>query len=148
MSKGSPLHCTFDPDRLVRRLSAVIHGDVAEIEGVAQRIMDEIRQMGCAEGKEFEIETAMREALANAITHGCSKCPGGRVEIDVECDPDKGMMIVVRDPGEGFDPRQVPNPLVGENLYSDHGRGIFLINRLMDEVEFAKNGTEIRMRKR
>jgi len=37
---------------------------------------------------------------------------------------------------------------VGENVYSNHGRGIFLINQLMDEVQFRKNGTEIHMVKR
>lgn len=37
---------------------------------------------------------------------------------------------------------------MGENLYSNHGRGIFLINQLMDEVKFNKNGTEIHMVKR
>jgi serine/threonine-protein kinase RsbW len=142
------LRCTFSPDRLVHRLTAVIPGKVEEIESVTRRIISVVNEMGCAEGKEFEIETALREALANAVTHGCSKCPGGEVEIDVECDPEKGMLIVIRDPGEGFDPRTVPSPLVGENLYSDSGRGIFLINRLMDEVTFEKGGTEIRMLKR
>jgi hypothetical protein len=37
---------------------------------------------------------------------------------------------------------------VGENVYSNHGRGIFLINQLMDEVKFARIGTEIHMVKR
>jgi anti-sigma regulatory factor (Ser/Thr protein kinase) len=36
----------------------------------------------------------------------------------------------------------------GESLYSDHGRGIFLINQLMDEVKFLKNGSEIHMIKK
>ncbi len=58
------------------------------------------------------------------------------------------MLIMVRDPGTGFDPGQIPNPLRGENVYSDHGRGIFLINQLMDEVKFLKNGTEIHMMKK
>jgi anti-sigma regulatory factor (Ser/Thr protein kinase) len=38
--------------------------------------------------------------------------------------------------------------VVGENVYSEHGRGIYLINQLMDEVKFLKNGTEIRMVKK
>jgi len=38
--------------------------------------------------------------------------------------------------------------LHGENIFSDHGRGIYLINQLMDEVTFDKGGTEIRMRKK
>ena len=36
----------------------------------------------------------------------------------------------------------------GENLFSQGGRGIFLINELMDDVSFERGGTEIRMRKR
>jgi serine/threonine-protein kinase RsbW len=55
------------------------------------------------------------------------------------------MIIVVRDPGTGFDPGAVPSPVVGKNIYANSGRGIFLINQLMDEVRFEKNGTEIWM---
>jgi serine/threonine-protein kinase RsbW len=56
--------------------------------------------------------------------------------------------IVVRDPGPGFDPKQLPNPTQGEHLYENHGRGIYLINNLMDEVHFKRRGTEIHMRSR
>jgi serine/threonine-protein kinase RsbW len=58
------------------------------------------------------------------------------------------MLIVVRDPGPGFDPASIPSPVAGENIYSNHGRGIFLINQLMDEVRFRNNGKEIHMLKR
>jgi serine/threonine-protein kinase RsbW len=58
------------------------------------------------------------------------------------------MLIVVRDPGNGFDPRTIPSPIRGENVYSNRGRGIYLINELMDEVKFLNNGTEIHMIKR
>ena len=37
--------------------------------------MDAARAMECSKGKEFEIETALREALANAIRHGCAHDP-------------------------------------------------------------------------
>ena len=40
------------------------------------------------------------------------------------------------------------SPVAGENIYSNHGRGIFLINQLMDEVRFRNNGKEIHMLKR
>ncbi len=65
----------------------------------------------------------------------------------VACDDERGMLIIVRDPGSGFDPFAVPDPCNGENIYSNHGRGIYLINQLMDEVKFERNGTEIHMRK-
>lgn len=41
-----------------------------------------------------------------------------------------------------------PSPLSKDNLYSQHGRGIYLINQLMDEVRFKARGTEIQMKKK
>jgi serine/threonine-protein kinase RsbW len=69
------------------------------------------------------------------------------VEFCVACDQMRGLLIVVRDPGPGFDPASIPNPTIGENIFSEHGRGIFLVNQLMDEVYFERGGTEIHMRK-
>ena len=63
-------------------------------------------------------------------------------------DRERGILIVVRDPGTGFNPGTIPGCTVGENVYSNHWARIFLINQLMDEVEFRKNGTEIHMVKR
>jgi anti-sigma regulatory factor (Ser/Thr protein kinase) len=34
-------------------------------------VLDTVRRMGCGQGHEAEIEIAIREALANAIKHGC-----------------------------------------------------------------------------
>ena len=54
---------------------------------------------------------------------------------------------MVRDPGQGFDPAQIPSPIDEQNVHSEHGRGVFLIHRLMDEVRYERGGTEIHMRK-
>jgi len=105
------------------------------------------REMKCAEGNEFQIELALREALANAIVHGCNNDPSKKVECCVACTESSDVVILVRDPGEGFIPSAVPNPLAAENVHATHGRGIYLINQLMDEVSFERNGAEIRMRK-
>jgi len=58
------------------------------------------------------------------------------------------IVITVRDPGTGFDPAKVANPLDPANLLKTSGRGIFLINGLMDEVQFADGGRELQMRKK
>lgn len=57
------------------------------------------------------------------------------------------MLIIVSDPGQGFDPATVPSPLAGKQLYSEHGRGLYLINQLMDQVWFSDGGTQIHMLK-
>jgi len=110
--------------------------------------MQLVKQMHCAAGKEEAIQLALNEALANAVVHGAKADPSKLIECDVACDESRGMLIVVRDPGKGFDPSSIPSPVAGSNVYSEHGRGIYLINQLMDEVKFLKNGTEIRMIKR
>jgi len=51
----------------------------------------------------------------------------------------------VADPGPGFSPDLVHDPKRRENVYADHGRGVYLIRQLMDEVHFERSGSEIRM---
>jgi len=129
------------------KLDVTISADPKAISGVVDGVMLIAREMKCAEGSEFQVELALREALANAIVHGCNNDPSKKVECCVACSESSDIMIVVRDPGHGFGLGAVPNPLAPENLESTHGRGIYLINQLMDEVAFERNGAEIRMRK-
>ena len=138
----------FDKDKLSVRIDISLKADVNKISAVVQSILALAAEMKCAEGKELEIETALREALANAIKHGCQNDPDKTIECCVGCDEQHGMLIVVRDPGQGYDPMSIPNPTRGENLYSNHGRGIYMINELMDEVQVRNGGTEIYMRKK
>jgi serine/threonine-protein kinase RsbW len=129
------------------KLDVTISANPNAISGVVDGVMQIAREMRCAEGNEFQIELALREALANAIVHGCNNDPSKKVECCVACTESSDVVILVRDPGEGFIPSAVPNPLAAENIHSTHGRGIYLINQLMDEVSFERNGAEIRMRK-
>jgi serine/threonine-protein kinase RsbW len=109
--------------------------------------MEVVRETQCAAGTEFEIETALREALANAVVHGCRNDPSKVVECALSCSQSGELIIVVRDPGPGFDPASVPNPVTGENVYSTHGRGVYLITQMMDDVRFERGGSEIHMQK-
>ena len=140
--------CNFDADKLDLKLSVTLAADRAAVDSVVRSVMNVVREMNCAPGREDDIELALAEALANAVVHGAKGDTSKVIECDVACDQNHGMLIVVRDPGPGFDPTQIADPCQGENLYSNHGRGIYLINQLMDEVQFHKNGAEIHMRKR
>ena len=146
-SQPDPL-CEFEARNLILRLKMVVQPDISAIAPTVDRIMEAVREMECARAKYFEIELALREALANAIIHGCKETEDAVVEVCAACDRDRGILIVVRDPGPGFDPTQIPSPVVGQNIFSSGGRGVFLISELMDEVHFKKGGTEIHMVKR
>ena len=100
-----------------------------------------------SEDEILKVDLALQEALANGIRHGCKGDPTKHVQCSVSCDETGDLMIVVRDEGTGFDVTAVPDPLAGANLFKPSGRGVFLINQLMDEVDFADGGREVRMRR-
>ena len=140
--------CTFDHDRLLLRLDLTFPAEAGQVTPVVSQVMKIASEMSCAEGKEFEVELSLREALANAIKHGCKNDPAKEIRLTVHCDQSRGMLLIVRDPGEGFDLESIPDPLAGDRVYATHGRGIYMMNRLMDEVRFLKKGSEIHMRKK
>lgn len=138
----------FEAANLTLQLRVTLTAEKTAVDPLVQRVMRIVRELDCASGKEDAIELALAEALSNAVVHGAKSDPSKIIECDVACDPERGMLIVVRDPGIGFDPAAIPSPIVGENVYSNHGRGIYLINQIMDDVQFHRNGTEIHMIKR
>ncbi len=147
-SGAPPQSCNFDADKLDLKLSVTLSADRDAVDPVVRSVMNAVREMKCAPGHEDDIELALTEALANAVVHGAKNDPSKIIECDVACNDKQGILIIVRDPGTGFDPTKIANPCHGENIYASHGRGIYLINQLMDEVQFHKNGTEIHMLKR
>jgi serine/threonine-protein kinase RsbW len=138
--------CEFESKNLILKLRKTLEGRIEAIPPFVQGLMEVVQSMGCAAGKEREVEVALIEALANAVQHGCKNDPTKMVEVCVACDESRRLLIVIRDPGPGFDPSAIPNPIVGQNLFATHGRGIFLINQLVDEVHYEKGGTEIHMK--
>jgi serine/threonine-protein kinase RsbW len=146
MSSESLAHCEFETGKLLVKVDMTLPGDVNAIPPFVEKVMSVVKELGCTDGREFEIELVLSEALANAIQHGCKHDPSKKIQCCVACDQTRGMLIVVRDAGPGFDPACIPSPVKGQNLFSTRGRGIYLINQLADEVRFEKGGTEIRMR--
>ena len=125
-----------------------IPADPRAIPTVTDGVMQVLVDKKWSEERIMQVELALQEALANAIRHGCKGDPSRQVQCVVNCDTEGEVVIVVRDPGAGFDATTVPDPLAGENVLKSSGRGIFLINQLMDEVAFKDGGRELRMRKR
>jgi anti-sigma regulatory factor (Ser/Thr protein kinase) len=70
------------------------------------------------------------------------------VGICAVCDAQSRPLIAVTDQGDGFDPAVLPDPRAAENICSSHGRGVFLMRRLVDDVEFNLGGRQVVLRKR
>ena len=115
------------------------------VASVTDAVGEALTALEVPEQKRLEICLAVQEALVNGVVHGCGNDPSKSVTCRLECDGDGRIIIVVTDPGPGFNLASISDPKRGENLYSDHGRGVYLIRQLMDEVQFERGGAEIRM---
>jgi len=120
----------------------------ASIEPVLERALGKLGELGCLNGSHPEIDLALHEALINAIKHGNRGSRRKRVELRCFQLHDGGILLVVRDEGQGFDPSEIPDPTRPENRLRASGRGILLIRSFMDEVRFERGGSEIRMKKK
>jgi anti-sigma regulatory factor (Ser/Thr protein kinase) len=130
------------------RLNLVIPADPTAIPVVREGVMKIVRDKGAAPGHELNVEIALQEALANAVKHGCGGDRGKQVQCCVAVEEDGELLIIVRDPGPGFDPLAVPDPLADPGALRENGRGVFLINQFMDEVHYEDGGRTLHMRKR
>ena len=111
------------------------------------RAVDDVLQMaglcGCIDDDQMDLEIALREALANAITHGNSSRTAKRVFLRCYGSPGSDILVLVRDEGKGFDPEQVPDPRNADRRLLHHGRGLLLMRKLMDHVTYRKAGREV-----
>jgi serine/threonine-protein kinase RsbW len=124
-----------------------LRSEIGLISPLVDWLMSLIAGSLCVRGKEEFVELALREAVSNAMLHGNRMDARKLVHVRCCCEGARGVFIVVRDQGRGFDPNNVPNPLAVENLGAEHGRGIHLMKLAMDEISFERQGTEVRMRK-
>ena len=124
---------------------------LSKIQAISQlvgRLMRLIEGSQCVQGAEFDIELALREALANAVIHGNREDPETKVHIRCCCGPGKEISIVVTDQGKGFDFEKLAGFGLMSDPPSEDGRGILLMKAYMDEVRFERGGSEVHMRKR
>ena len=121
--------------------------EIRAISPLMDKLMRLIEGSQCVFGDEPSVELALAEALNNAVVHGNRLQREKLVQVLCRCELGKGIFVVVKDQGQGFDPNTVPDPTAAENISADHGRGIWLMKTVMDEVSFECGGSEVRMRK-
>ncbi|HEX2220336.1 MAG TPA: ATP-binding protein [Gemmatimonadales bacterium] len=92
----------------------------------------------------FRLQVVLSEALANAILRGNREALDKSVEVRAEL-LQEVIRVHVTDEGPGFDPASVPEPIQPEQLDEARGRGLFLIRKLVDAVQFNEQGNSICM---
>jgi len=116
-----------------------IPSDIKYIRKVSLEIEEFLKSKNVDESNIFDIRLCVEEAVKNAIIHGNKSDSELPVFISYSLQDEK-FVIEIEDKGTGFDPELVPDPTKGEYLSRAGGRGVFLINKLMDEVRYNNNG--------
>ena len=85
---------------------------------------------------------ATMEAANNAILHGNKLDEQKDVNIEFRWDIKK-LELVVTDQGKGFNFSNIPDPTAPGNVEKVNGRGVFLMEKLSDNLSFKENGRKV-----
>lgn len=117
-----------------------------ETTDLINEIMETITQHSLKRNDIYGIRLSLNETFANAHKHGNRGDPTRQINVGYLMTSER-FSLVVHDEGQGFDYEALPDPTVEENLLLPHGRGVFLMRSMMDDVEFNDSGNSIQVSK-
>ena len=110
-----------------------------------ERILGVLADVGLNADRRADLAVAITEALSNAAVHGNRQRPRSRVSVNVVVIPRLRAVIEIKDSGAGFDLEAVADPTDPKHLLDADGRGIFLMRRLVDRLEYLDHGSRVRL---
>ncbi|MDX1674139.1 MAG: ATP-binding protein [Longimicrobiales bacterium] len=119
--------------------------DLGAIERSVDYLLERCRDAGFDERRlRLNLRVGVAEALANAMMYGNARDPAKHVTLEAWISGSR-IRIRITDEGAGFNPDALPDPTLPQNRTRTHGRGVYLIQELMDEVTFNAEGNSIEM---
>lgn len=133
---------------LIKGNTIVIPSSTRYLTDVDEFIESMLREWGTADSVIADIAISVSELVNNAVVHGNKASPDGVVTVSIRREGDV-VTIDVADEGGGFNPAEIDDPLKEENLLKEVGRGIFIVESLMDKVDITvgSRGTTISISK-
>lgn len=92
--------------------------------------------------KIWQIETVLHEALVNSMTYGNEMDNGKTITVQYEIG-ERGLRVLVKDVGEGFDVFNVSVPVGEEALERISGRGIYIMRKFSSNMYYNDKGNEV-----
>lgn len=132
---------------LRERICFDIPSDIAYLDEILEFLNERLSTLGIVQPDDSDVLIALDEAIVNAIKHGNQSDPQKIVHITAEINA-KGARFTIRDEGPGFTREGVPDPTDPLRLLVPSGRGLLLINHIMDKVRHNQTGNEIQMVRR
>ena len=128
------------------KLSFKIPSDIKYVRDVSSGILKWLEPRKLDDSALFDIRLCVEEVVRNAITHGNNNDKGLNVLVNYWLEGDR-LVIEVEDEGMGFDIGKVPDPTIEENIMKGSGRGVYIVRKLIDKMEFNDKGNKVRLTK-
>jgi serine/threonine-protein kinase RsbW len=143
---GGPAELRIDVDTGEQVLSDNEYPSTLEsVDQAEEATFQAAASCGFDEDEQHRIGMALRECMVNAVVHGNRYNRNKVVRVRVTRAGGR-FTIRITDQGEGFEVKEVPDPLDDTNLLRNSGRGLFLMGAFMDDVKVRKvepSGTEV-----
>jgi anti-sigma regulatory factor (Ser/Thr protein kinase) len=111
--------------------------ELAAVRRGAAQVKKFLTAHGLAEDALWACELALVEGCNNAVQHTSGKEPSGMILVEVRCS-DTQVELRINDHTAGFDlPNRAELPLPE----AESGRGLYLIQSLMDQVEYVRRSS-------
>ena len=117
----------------------------AAVAPMIERVLAAVRAAGLTHEQQDNLAVAVAEALSNAALHGHKLAAGRFVRVTVEVPAGGGACVEVKDSGIGFDSAKVSDPTDPSRVLMPGGRGVFLMKRLVDHLEYNAAGNTVRL---
>jgi len=117
-----------------------------EVRRAARAVCEFLRERGCGAEQLMDCQLALVEACNNAINYAGKSASGDPIVVEANCGPeDIELRIIDHTPGFEW-PAQVKLP----DSETEHGRGLFLIQSVMDHADYvrAPGGNTLVLRKK
>lgn len=133
------------PFGIIMKKDLNIQSEVGSLRFVEKAIDELSLEMDLSDEVYGNVLVATMEATNNAIIHGNNSDPNKSVKIEMKS-MEKVLKVHIEDQGKGFDHKNIPDPTAPENLEKINGRGIFLMERLSDEILYLEEGRIVELK--
>ena len=113
------------------------------VDAIARELVHAWEELGL-KSPEFRLRTVLEEGLSNIWQHGHRRNPDLPIRVRAWTANDFVLELSGSGSGEGFEPERAPDPRMPDRLLAEHGRGIFMIRRAADSIDWCHDGRTLR----
>jgi serine/threonine-protein kinase RsbW len=115
---------------------------IEHLEKLLGFVSEHAKEQGFTSDMLKKIELASEETLVNVFNYAYPDKHDGEVEVSCGLDDNNRFVIEIMDSGTAFNPLSLSEPNLTEDVSERPvgGLGIHLIKKMMDEVEYRREG--------